>query len=100
LAEFIHVSTDARRFDSPLTQEDALKRAKKWWNVREVTPVFSTTGSTARFLDWMGEFDLGRKRILDTLLAASYVASGVQSIVTLDLRDFARFPSLAPITLR
>lgn len=37
----------------------------------------------------MREHRLGRKRLLDTLLAASYHRAGVRRIATTDWRDFA-----------
>jgi len=70
LAEFIHVVTDPRRFQKPLTTAEALAKARFWWNAAEVQPVFPSTESTVLFLDWMQRHQLGRKRILDTQLAA------------------------------
>jgi predicted nucleic acid-binding protein len=100
LAEFVHVSTDPRRFEKPLIDESALAVAEKWRLSREIKVVFATMETVELLLGWMREFALGRKRILDTLLAATYLTSEVHSIVTLDARDFARFPAFAPIALR
>ncbi|MFP4426619.1 MAG: type II toxin-antitoxin system VapC family toxin [Spirochaetaceae bacterium] len=100
LAEFIHVVTDSRRLESPLEMSEALDRAEAWWEGREVTQLFPASQGTRRFLDWMKEFGLGRKRILDTQLAALYHSNGVTAIVTTDARDFARFPEMAPILLQ
>lgn len=91
LTEFIHVVTDARRFKKPLTMEEALERADAWWNMREVTHVFPTTASTALFLQWLKTHGLGRKRLLDTHLAATYWASNVHRIMTHNPRDFSIF---------
>ena len=91
LAELIHVVTDARRFSSPLTLEQAVQRAKIWWNAGEIVHVFPTAESTLLFLGWLEEFKLGRKRLLDTQLAASLAASGVSSVLTLNWDDFAVF---------
>lgn len=100
LGEFVHVVTDPRRLERPLEMGDALDRAGAWWEAKEVTQLFPTSQGTRRFLDWMSEFGLGRKRILDTQLAALYQINGVTAIVTTDARDFALFPELAPILLR
>jgi predicted nucleic acid-binding protein len=43
LAEFIHVVTDPRRFQTPLTSEEALAKARFWWHAAEVRQVFQTT---------------------------------------------------------
>lgn len=91
LAEFIHVVTDPRRFSSPLTPEQAIERAAIWWNAAEVVHVFPTAESTLLFLGWLEEFKLGRKRLLDTMLASTLQAGGVTSILTLNRDDFAVF---------
>ncbi len=91
LAEFIHVVTDSRRFSTPLTTEQAIHRADVWWNASEVVHVFPTTESTLLFLGWLDEFKLGRKRLLDTMLAATLQAGGVTSILTLNRTDFTVF---------
>lgn len=91
LAEFIHVVTDARRFASPLTVEQAMERAELWWNATEVVHVFPTAESTLLFLSWLQEHKLGRKRLLDTMLASTLQGNGVTSMLTLNRTDFAVF---------
>ena len=93
LAEFIHVSTDPRRFQSPLDMNQARDLATKWWTAREVEQAFPDVAATQRFLDWMSAHQLGRKRLLDTLLAATYLHAGVTSILTLNGADFSIFGS-------
>lgn len=88
LAEFIHVVTDQQRFEKPLGMSQAIERAHAWWNAREVTPVIPDHHATLQFLAWMKQHRLGRKRILDTLLAATYQAAGIGSILTTNARDF------------
>jgi predicted nucleic acid-binding protein len=90
-AEFVHVVTDAKRFEIPLDVETALARAE-WWQksvdviVPQVTPqVFDL------FFEWMKQHRLGRKRILDTLLAATYFAYGSRRVLTLNEADFKVF---------
>ena len=91
LAEFIHVVTDVRRFESPLTIEQAVERAQTWWNAAEIVHVFPTAESTLVFLGWLEEYRLGRKRLLDTQLASTLLSSGATSILTLNSTDFAAF---------
>ena len=93
LAEFIHVSTDPRRFQSPLDIHQARDLAAKWWTAREVEQVLPNAAATQQFLDWMSAHRLGRKRLLDTLLAATYLHAGVTSILTLNGADFNVFGS-------
>jgi len=70
LAEFIHVVTDDRRFAAPLLIEAAVERASTWWHANEVLPIYPSGETTRLFLDWLTQYRLGRKRLLDTLLAS------------------------------
>lgn len=89
LAEFAHVVTDGRRFERPLTMAAAVDLCSLWWNARECRQVMADFDAGALFLTWMESHRLGRKRLLDTLLAASYYRAGVHRIATTDWRDFA-----------
>ena len=71
LAEFIHIATAPRRFAQPLCMDEAWHIAHQWWTAREVDRVFLNEAATQQFLAWLGQFPLGRKRLLDTLLAAT-----------------------------
>ena len=70
VTEFVHVVTDARRFTAPLTMEQALERAHAWWDSPDVERVEPDDGAVRWFLEAMAKHQLGRKRVLDTLLAA------------------------------
>jgi predicted nucleic acid-binding protein len=91
LAEFIHVVTDPRRFAHPLDMTAARRLVEQWWTAREVMRVFPNDASTWQFLSWLQQFSLGRKRLLDTLLAATYQQAGIQSLLTTNPADFALF---------
>lgn len=97
VAEFIHVVTDPKRFEYPLLMPDALGRAGRWWNARETVRIAPGGTTISQFLSWMKDLRLGRKRILDTLLAATYTSAGISLIATTDVRDFAQFPGLHPL---
>ena len=99
LTEFCHVVTDPRRFERPLSMPEALRASTRWWLGREVTVVDAGESSGERYLNFLAEHQLGRNRLLDTMLAATYLANGVHVIVTLDARDFGRFAELAPIVV-
>ena len=91
LAEFLHVATDPRRFLVPLTMERALDRAFFWRNADEVS-VLPTEDATFRlFEEWMKLYKLGRKRILDTMLAATLHDGGATGLLTLNKADFTIF---------
>lgn len=91
LSEFVHVVTDRRRFERPLSMAQALAKARFWWSAAEVERVFPDDQAVGRFLAWMQEHGLGRRRLLDTLLAATYHRSGVTRIVTSNARDYSMF---------
>ena len=92
VSEFLHVVTDARRFQRPLTMDQALDKAKFWWGAKEVTHVYPTAESTVLFIEWVSRHGLGRKRLLDTQLAATFWAAGVRRVFTSHARDFSIFP--------
>ncbi len=88
LAEFVHVVTDPKRFTRPLEMSDAIRLAQQWWTAREVDQAFPNDAAVRQFLDWMQQHRLGRKRLLDTLLAATYRTAGANSLLTLNSADF------------
>lgn len=98
LAEFIHVATDARRFAQPLTMNAARMLAEQWWTAREAIRVFPDDLAMWQFLNWLQQFSLGRKRLLDTLLAATYHQAGIQSLLTTNPADFALVCTFSCIT--
>jgi len=49
-------------------------------------------------LRWMRQFSLGRKRILDTQLAAVLHSNGVRRLLTSNPADFAVFSILETVT--
>ncbi len=59
-----------------------LHLAEQWWTASEVVQVFPDVAATRLFLAWLQQFSLGRKRLLDTLLAATYRQNGISSILT------------------
>lgn len=97
-SEWVHVVTDARRFEYPLSMAAALEKAQAWWGAREVEHVSPTPESMAQFWSWMNEFKLGRKRLLDTMLAATYFSHGVHAILSSNARDYTTFGCFHVIT--
>jgi predicted nucleic acid-binding protein len=97
LHEFLHVVTDARRFSEPLSMERARTLAADLWDAMEVERIVPPASVVHRTLELMGRFGLGRKRILDTALAATLEAAGVRRLATWNGADFAIFPFLEVI---
>jgi len=88
LAEFIHIVTDPRRMPVPLVVTDAISRAEQWWQAAEVVRVFPDGNSVPDFFSWLRQHQLGRKRLLDTLLAASFRNAKVTKIITNNAKDY------------
>jgi len=94
LQEFLHVASDPRRFESPLSVPEAIKVARSLWRAREVARIIPAPDVLLRTLDLMARFDLGRKRILDTAFAATLETAGVRRLATFNPGDFAIFSFL------
>jgi len=91
LQEFVHVATDPRRFKVPLTMDQALERSRFWWESAEVVQCHPGGRAWEQAWAWMEKFRLGRKRILDTYLAATYHERGINRLATANTMDFAVF---------
>jgi hypothetical protein len=83
------VVSDRRRFEHPLSMHDALAIAGRWFGERECRQVRTGQAAVAIFLGWMTLHEPGRKRLLDTMLAATHRADGIERLDTSDGRDFS-----------
>jgi predicted nucleic acid-binding protein len=90
--EFLHAVTDDRRFERPCTMEQAGALVRVVWNSRETVRLPASAEVVPRVLGLLREHRLGRKRILDTALAATLEAAGVRRLATYNVRDYACFP--------
>jgi predicted nucleic acid-binding protein len=91
LAEFLHVVTDPRRFANPLDTYRATALAAFWAGAAEVVLLPQGPEVTTLWLDWMTQHRLGRKRLLDTLIAATWHHAGIAEVFTLNPADFTVF---------
>jgi len=91
LQEFVHVATGPRRFKIPLTMDQALERSRFWWESSEVVQCHPGGKALELAWTWMEQFRLGRKRILDTYLAATYHERNIKRLATANTKDFAIF---------
>lgn len=98
VTEFLHVVTDQRRFSPPLTMTEALDWIEEFLANPFVQLAEPSQASLAQTLRWMRELNLGRKRILDTHLAAVMHTSGVHRLMTSNPADFAVFSDLETVT--
>ncbi len=91
LTEFCHVITDKRRFERPLPMAAALDLCEQWCHAEESRVVVADAEVGAVWLVWMHELRLGRKRLLDTMLAAIYYRAGVRRLASTNWRDFTSY---------
>ena len=100
LAQFIHVVTDPRRLAKPLALEEAVERAEQWWQAKEVVRMFPDASSTLAWLDLLRRHRIGRKRLLDTMLAATCRSNGVGKLISNNNDDFQVFEFLEIVNYR
>jgi len=98
VTEFIHVATDRRRLAQPLDLSAAIQIAEQWWTSSEVVQVYPDAHTMSQLFNWLRAFSLGRKRLLDTLLAATYLQAGIHSLLTTNPADFAIFGVFSCVT--
>jgi predicted nucleic acid-binding protein len=96
--EFLHVVTEGRRFDPPLTMIEALEWLEDFMANPAVCLLEPAPEVLRQTMRWMRQFNLGRKRILDTHLASMLCAAGVTRLLTANPGDFKIFGVLEPIT--
>lgn len=70
---------------------EALRRCRAWWEAAEVIHCHPGDRAWEQAWSWMEEFRLGRKRILDTYLAATYHERGIRRLATANAGDFVLF---------
>ena len=98
LAKFVHVVTDSKRLKDPLSMQEALARAEYWWQAREVVRIYPEGDAVSTWIEWLLDHRLGRKRLLDTMLAASAYAQRISTIVSNNEKDFKIFRSFKILT--
>jgi hypothetical protein len=76
----------------------AWRAAQQWWTSKDVVQAFPNDAAMQQFFVWLQQFSLGRKRLLDTLLAATYYQAGVPSLLTTNPSDFMLFGVFTCVT--
>lgn len=92
--EFLHVVTDPRRFEEPLSMPEAIQRIEEIWESKEVVRILPSAEVLSRTLELLADLRLGRKRILDTALAATLESAEVRRLATFNPGDFRIFDFL------
>jgi len=94
LHELVHVITDPRRFDPPVVMAEALALARLYLGRANVECLATDADALADALALVEKHDLGRRRLADTLFAATLLRHGVRRLVTANPADFAVFSGL------
>lgn len=94
LHEFVHVVTDPRRFEPPVAMGEALALARLYLGRANVDCVPTDAESLEAAFNLVDRHGLGRKRLADTILAATFLRHSVRQIVTCNRSDFEIFPGL------
>ena len=70
----LEIQESAFPIERPLSSMDqAVGKARFWCECsREIERVFPSEETVVQFVTWMREHEQGRKRLLDTMLAATY----------------------------
>ncbi len=96
--EFLHVITDERRFAPALTMTEALDWMRDLLANPSIFLLEPNPASMAQTILWMRQYNLGRKRILDTHLAAILHTHGVRRLLTSNPADFKVFGVIEMVT--
>ena len=94
LHEFLHVATDPKRLERPFSMAQAVAVSRELWDAKEVVRIMPAPAVLHRTLELLSTLSLGRKRILDTALAATLEAAGIRRLATFNGDDFRIFPFL------
>lgn len=94
LHEFVHVVTDPRRFEPAVEMGEALALARLYLGRANVECVATDAEAVAAAFGLVERHRLGRKRLADTLLAATLLRAGVRQLVTCNRGDFESFAGL------
>jgi len=100
LHEFVHVVTDPKRFAPPVTMSEAIAVVRGYLDRSNVDCIASDQKAMIRAVDLLEHHQLGRNRIADTLLAATFLENGVVELITCNKTDFEIFEDLSLIDPR
>lgn len=100
LHELVHIVTDGRRFNPPVPMTEALALARVYLEHTNVECISLNATTVSSAFDLLQRHRLGRKRIADTLFAASLLDRGIHELITCNLDDFRIFDELVLIDPR
>ncbi len=98
--EFVHIVTDPRRFGVPMSMDDAMSTMMKWIARANVICPAINDEIVVRAFELLERHRLGRRRIIDTFLAATLLHHDVRTLITCDPTDFAIFEEIEVVDPR
>jgi toxin-antitoxin system PIN domain toxin len=94
LHEFVHVVTDPRRFEPPVSIGEALAVARLYLGRPNVLCLPTDAEALSDAFALVERHRLGRQRLPDALFAATMLRHGVRELITGNAADFRVFPGL------
>jgi predicted nucleic acid-binding protein len=94
LLEFVHITTDPKRFNPPLELEESVSIVEQYWNAANWRKLLPRRQTGAKTFELLRRHGLGRKRLLDTYLAATLLDHNIHALLTCNTRDFQVFSEL------
>ena len=94
LLEFIHITTDPKRFKPALTVDESVDIAMQYWTAETWLRLVPKQTTGMRALHLLRLHRLGRKRLLDTYFAATLLDHDIRSLITCNAEDFKVFTEL------
>lgn len=98
--ELVHVLADPRRFEPPIAMAEALAIARSYLDRDNVDWLAVNEDVVRVTFELMDRHALGRRRIADTILAATLMVHGVTDLATCNTRDFQVFDALTVVDPR
>jgi predicted nucleic acid-binding protein len=94
LLEFIHITTDPKRFKPALIVDESVEIAMQYWTAENWLRLIPKQTTGMRTLNLLRLHRLGRKRLLDTYFAATLLDHDIRSLITCNPEDFKVFPEI------
>ena len=96
LHELLHIVTDARRFQKPMSVSEAITLVRAYSGRTNVRVLPAEEVDLLNALELMTKLHLGRNRAADALLAAVLRRHSIRRLLTRNLRGFSCFEFLQP----
>ena len=97
LCEFLAASTDAHRFQPALTTERAIQELLVFWEAHSLHKIFPTPTTFGRAVTLIRQHRVSRQHVFDAFLVATMLEHGIETIYTVNTKDFVMFKEIRVI---